>query len=493
MKPAKIWWFLIGILVIVLLLPTFLSISEINFGIFKLRLPQYTWTKPDSIPEYKDISSIINLSSAVSDSISSLNQSTLKTDTVDSATSTKIKPQHGIIRDSLKNIYQSIEYPPGADTVLYSFFRTLKNIQEQKSLVRILHYGDSQIEGDRITSYFRNQMQKQFGGDGIGMIPVVPLNSASISYVYDISDNWKRHSILNNHSAANNQNYGVLGSFFRFTDSGITTTEEKQGWIYLKYPNISYSKAFKFGRCKLIMSGNRFPVYIELKKKQKLLDADFYPPVKELKVIDWKVDTGARDLMISIKGKDSPDLYAISLDSQTGIAVDNIPLRGSSGLEFTQLFKSPYNKIIKILNVKLVIMQFGVNAASALAGNIGNYERAYLKQLNALHQSDPSLSIIVIGISDLSQNTTKGYVTHEAVEKIRDAQKRAAFAAGCAFWDSYSAMGGKNSMPSWVFAHPPLAQKDFIHFNPMGAKLIGEMFYRSVMKEYDKFLESTPY
>jgi hypothetical protein len=48
-------------------------------------------------------------------------------------------------------------------------------------------------------------------------------------------------------------------------------------------------------------------------------------------------------------------------------------------------------------------------------------------------------------------------------------------------------MGGKNSMPSWVNAEPPLAQKDFIHFSSFGARIVGEMFYRSVIKEYDRY------
>jgi hypothetical protein len=54
----------------------------------------------------------------------------------------------------------------------------------------------------------------------------------------------------------------------------------------------------------------------------------------------------------------------------------------------------------------------------------------------------------------------------------------------------YEAMGGHNSMPSWVYANPALAQKDFVHLNPLGARIIGEMFYRSFIQEYEKFLAS---
>ena len=101
----------------------------------------------------------------------------------------------------------------------------------------------------------------------------------------------------------------------------------------------------------------------------------------------------------------------------------------------------------------------------------------------------PGLVIIVIGINDISQNSPDGYITNPNVTKIRDAQKRAALEAGCVFWDLYEAMGGKNSMPSWVFAEPPLATKDFLHFTSNGAKIVGEMFNKAFAFEYQKFSE----
>jgi len=68
--------------------------------------------------------------------------------------------------------------------------------------------------------------------------------------------------------------------------------------------------------------------------------------------------------------------------------------------------------------------------------------------------------------------------------------KNAAFKADCGYWDLYEAMGGKNSMPSWVFAEPPLATTDFVHFNAKGAKIISKMFYNAFIFEYQQYLKS---
>ena len=56
-----------------------------------------------------------------------------------------------------------IEYPNGDETLLLPFIRSIENIRKNSALSKILHYGDSQLEGDRITMYFRARMQDVYG------------------------------------------------------------------------------------------------------------------------------------------------------------------------------------------------------------------------------------------------------------------------------------------------------------------------------------------
>ncbi len=485
MKPIKIAGFLVVILTVILLVPLLFSGSKISVFNYTINIPGNYTNNQHPQSKYKDISNIKVLLQDTLDYSEAIQNNT-PTESIGSRDTLSIESTK---KDTLSNIIQNLEFPPDNDTSLFPFFSALNVLENSHELIRILHYGDSQIEADRITSYFRNQMQKQFGGGGVGIIPVTPINPASISYVFDISENWSRYSILNTQKEANEPEYGILGCFARFNSRQSLLSRETEAWILLKNANIVYKRASKFNRCKLLLGRNRSPLYIELKKDESILDADIYPSGNSLKIINWRVETGAKNLLIKFKGKDSPDLYGISLDSDAGIAVDNIPMRGSSGLEFTRIYQSPYHKILNTLNVKLIILQFGVNAVINMSGNVARYEKAFLKQLNLLRQSQPKIPIIIIGVSDISKNTSEGYVTNETVEKIRDAQRRVAFESGCVFWDMYEGMGGKNSMPSWVSAKPSLAQKDFIHLNALGARIIGEMFYRSLMNEYNKFLQ----
>ena len=81
-----------------------------------------------------------------------------------------------------------------------------------------------------------------------------------------------------------------------------------------------------------------------------------------------------------------------------------------------------------------------------------------------------------------------GFVTYPGIEPVRDALRSAALATGFAFWDLYEAMGGRNSMPSFVHADPPLALTDYVHFTALGVNLVAEMFYNSLMAEYDRYI-----
>jgi len=62
-------------------------------------------------------------------------------------------------------------FPDDDHTFFDKFFATIEAAKTEKRTVRILHYGDSQIELDRISSNLRNYFQEKFGGAGPGLLP----------------------------------------------------------------------------------------------------------------------------------------------------------------------------------------------------------------------------------------------------------------------------------------------------------------------------------
>jgi lysophospholipase L1-like esterase len=194
-----------------------------------------------------------------------------------------------------------------------------------------------------------------------------------------------------------------------------------------------------------------------------------------------------KKLTINFESTAGAEFYGVALDCDQGIAVDNVALRGSSGVEFAKMDKEALQVQLKELKVKLIILQFGVNVVPNVLKDYTFYENMVYKQLRFFKSAAPDVDILVVGVSDMSRRQGTGYASYPNVPAIRDAQRHAAFRAGCAFWDLYEAMGGQNSMQSWVNNKPALAGKDYTHFNARGARLVGEMLYNALIKEYDNY------
>jgi lysophospholipase L1-like esterase len=222
-----------------------------------------------------------------------------------------------------------------------------------------------------------------------------------------------------------------------------------------------------------------------------LEDADIYAASSSVKSVDWTFDQPVNNIRITFRGTSSPDIYGIALDGLNGIAVDNIAMRGNAGLLFTSLNKENLRQHFEELNIKLIILQFGGNIVPDVTDTyISYYERRMYQQIMRIKEIIPDVPIIVIGVADMSIKEKTRYVSYPRLDKVRDALKNASFRANVAYWDLYEAMGGDNSMPSWVFANPPLASKDFVHFNPRGIRIISNMFYNALIYEYNLFKRS---
>jgi hypothetical protein len=59
---------------------------------------------------------------------------------------------------------------------------------------------------------------------------------------------------------------------------------------------------------------------------------------------------------------------------------------------------------------------------------------------------------------------------------------------GACYWDLFGAMGGENSMPSWV--EKGLAGNDYIHFTNRGASIASQLFFDAFAAEFVKWKQN---
>jgi len=97
------------------------------------------------------------------------------------------------------------------------FVQQLKSKLSSESC-RIIHYGDSQLEGDRITGYLRNRLQGMYGGNGPGFLPLKPVYDQVAAEITP-SKNWFRYAKFDpTKKKLKHKKYGAYMSVSRFTE-----------------------------------------------------------------------------------------------------------------------------------------------------------------------------------------------------------------------------------------------------------------------------------
>lgn len=494
MKPYKTLLFLLAVFSILLIISFAFPKEGISVSDdFTIKFVNFDELVNFEKPQYADISDLIDKVETVEDTVVAEKIDTIKVEAKKDtlvAIVDSVKPVEKLELEKLSNPekIRHLEFPDNDASMLRDVFNAMSNAKRKGELVRVMHYGDSQIEGDRITSYIRNKLQSKFGGSGVGLLPAIQAYNYSVSMKQSASENWNRYSVIKKKQPFNHKRYGAVSILSRFTtDEQQNDSTLHEAWVKFEKSKLTYAKNRQFVQCKLFYGYNQSPVIAELYCGEKLTNVQTLLSNNTLKTVKWDLDNSADDVTIKFSGKESPDIYGIAFDDRSGVAVDNLAMRGSSGLDFTKTDFTLMKQMFDELNVKLLILQYGINVVSKKKTDYKFYENWFYSQIETLKKIDPDLTIIVIGISDMSYNNNGVYESIENLEQIRDAQKNAAFKANCAFWDLYEAMGGKNSMPSWVTADPPLAAKDYTHFSYQGAKIAAQMFYEALIYEYNQY------
>ena len=118
------------------------------------------------------------------------------------------------------------------------------------------------------------------------------------------------------------------------------------------------------------------------------------------------------------------------------------------------------------------------------------FARYFKGQLNTLRKLRPSAAIVVIGPSDMARPENGEFISYPLIPYLVQQMKKATTEANAGYWDLFKAMGGKNSMPSWV--ENGLAGRDYIHFTNKGASIASQLFYDAFIAEYTKWLNGNP-
>lgn len=482
MKPVKTVSFLVGTFLLLAVAMWITPAKGIKLGEFTFHMPSFQEMFTTVEKEYADVSEIIDNQFSI-DSVL-----IVKTDTIATIPAANY--------DSLIAKIQRIKLNDTAKLNLYRFFERL----EKDSMVRIMHYGDSQIEGDRMTAFIRYKLQNRFGGTGPGLRPALQPYDFVLSAVQHNSGNWQRFPLYGKiDSTIEHNNYGIMAAFSRFAPPVNDSVPPADSTFYeaslsIEKASVAFAPARVYEHFRMFYGNLKRPVKMEMVVGDSVYLSDTLKTHIDFDVVDAELPDTTSRIELVFRGYDSPDIYGIELASQKGVIVDNIASRGSSGLFFTRKNEEHSKKIYRELNPGLFILQFGGNTVPYITdeSTIENYGRWFGAQIKWLKRVCPGAAILVIGPSDMSTKVKDRYETYEHLPYLINVLKKTTLAEGCGYWDMFEAMGGINSMPAWVNTNPELAQPDYVHFSLRGARLIANMFYNALIFEYTKYLQEKP-
>lgn len=397
---------------------------------------------------------------------------------------------HGLVKlDSGVVITAPMEMRDPA--ALNTFFAALQTCGSEGNSVRIMHYGDSQIEVDRITGYIRGRLQAHFGGSGPGFLNIMPV-AEGMAFRMTRSDGWERYTTFTSRDQrVPYRSYGPAAAFSRYLpipDSTFKPVEQHSAWLKLENTRKAGSRVANFTSAKLYYGNSHASVQVHVLADGAVVLTDSLALNGTMHTLDVPLAQAPSTLEFAFSGYDSPDLYGISLEGAPGVIVDNLALRGSSGDFFSGMDLTQLRTFYEHVGVDLFILQFGGNTIPYLKdeAHAQSYARSIAAQIRTLKKMQPNACLVFVGPSDMSIKDGMHYVTHPMLEPLNKALHDAVLDSGAAYFDMYKAMGGKNSMVAWVDAG--LAGADYIHFSPEGARKIGVLFYHALMQEYNNYI-----
>ena len=357
-------------------------------------------------------------------------------------------------------------------STLAAFYQALDSADVMP--VRVVHYGDSQIEEDRITNILRERWQQEYGGGGVGLIPLhqtIPTRSIrqrlSINgTVQTVQGGPKRYLVYGPRSMRLEDNdYGAMGQVAVLDSTLVPGSED----VILNIEPIN----------KKLQSHNYFN-RIRLLTDSVTASTSMANSSSTNSLITLPDSTTHCELHLQGKGK----VYGISLETATGVIVDNIPMRGCSGNIFTRIDSASLSDFYRETNTRLIIMQFGGNMIPQTenTSTISGYVRTTLRQqIRYIRACAPQASILFIGPSDMSTNIDGKMTTYPLVPYMDQQLKKMAQEENIAYWSMYDAMGGFESMVTWH--DKGLAGSDYVHFTRTGANNIGKKLYNWIMEQ----------
>ncbi len=362
---------------------------------------------------------------------------------------------------------------------LDDFFAALSRTEHKQpgAITRIAHFGDSLIVSDYVSGTLRRKLQAAFGDAGHGFVLIA--NAWPAYFHNDVSrfatSGFSVSRIVGPYAA--DGLYGLGGVSFttpanvlaRFgtADSGdFGRNVASFSLYYLRHP--------QGGTLELSLDGG---------PTTELSSAG---PGPSSQVHTLRVTDGSHQFTLQTK-RGTSRLFGVVLEREgPGVVLDALGIQGARIRFMDKQDDQHWADQLRLRSPNLLVYQFGANESTdGYLYPMPDYHRTMLAVLEQGKRALPRSSCLVIGAMDRAAKVGDEIVSLRIMPELLANQKQAALDAGCAFFDTWTSMGGARSMPRWV--RKGLGQADLTHPTAVGAEIIGTWIYRALLQSYASY------
>lgn len=380
----------------------------------------------------------------------------------------------------------------------------IDKLKDNSSNLRIAYFGDSIIEGDLITGKLRQDLQASHGGSGVGLVPITSIVSGFRQTIkHSFSKNWESISFMT--AGNSNTSLGFTGFTFiprnyyvseaaiepqkldslAVMDSSLVATpkpRKKSTRYYVSYaPWVEYTAApvaggaTSFSRIRLFYSNATDSSMVKVSLDGTPMQSRRLKSGTGVQVLQLNDSSQIKKIKLEFSAHDPIHVYGLSFDEPKGAYVDNFPIRGYSGMYFQRIHSDILRDFQHFLNYDLIVLQYGENVSNPKLTDYSYYEKGMKKTIKHIQDALPGVPILMISAHDRSIKINGSYHTSPDIPYLVKTQSNVAKAMNTGFWNLFAAMGGIDSMPSYVSHQPAWAGKDYTHFTKSGGIQIAKM------------------
>lgn len=333
-----------------------------------------------------------------------------------------------------------------------------------RGLYRIAVLGDSYIEGDILTQDIRSQLQTAYGGSGVGYMAAYSELPGFRRSVKQSGTGWTGREIRK-----------MKPGDFRTLSGQYFTAKAGASARYKGTSKVANAATWDRSTILFIAPAGGT---VTLRGGEGTADEVCrVEPSTTVQALTLDKPAGEFAFSTDIDGL---AVLGVWLESTHGVQVDNMSLRGNSGISHRNLNMDVISGMRRHIDYNLIILEFGINALASNQTDYTAYANAMQQTVNTVKRAYPDATVMLLGIGDRGQKRGTEIGSMPTAAAMVKAQRDVARATGVLFWDMRAAMGGDGAVVDWNGRG--LVNADYIHLNHKGGKALADIFVNSLNK-----------